>query len=86
MNFSFFFSIELVTMVVLGGLASTYGAVFGAILLTFLPEFLVVFEDYEMLIFGGILMSVMIFMPQGLFIGVGNKIKQLTKKSASSSE
>jgi len=85
-SFSFFFSIELVTMVVLGGLASTYGAVFGAILLTFLPEFLVVFEDYEMLIFGGILMSVMIFMPQGLFIGVGNKIKQLTKKSASSSE
>ncbi len=73
-SFGFFFSIELVTMVVLGGMASTYGAVFGAILLTFLPELLVVFEDYEMLIFGGILMGVMIFMPQGLFVGVAQKI------------
>ena len=73
-SFSFFFSIELVTMVVLGGMASTYGAVFGAILLTFLPELLVVFEDYEMLIFGGILMGVMIFMPQGLFVGIVQKI------------
>jgi len=69
-SFSFFFSIELVTMVVLGGMASTYGAVFGAILLTFLPELLVVFEDYEMLIFGAILMGVMIFIPQGLFVGL----------------
>lgn len=79
-SFSFFFSIELVTMVVLGGMASTYGAVFGAILLTFLPELLVVFEDYEMLIYGAILMMVMIFMPQGLFIGLGDKIKQLSLK------
>ncbi|HEY5791173.1 MAG TPA: branched-chain amino acid ABC transporter permease [Gammaproteobacteria bacterium] len=69
-SFSFFFSIELVTMVVLGGLGSTYGAVFGAVLLTFLPEILVVFEDYEVLIFGAILMSIMIFLPQGLFVGV----------------
>lgn len=75
-SFSFFFSIELVTMVVLGGMASTYGAVFGAILLTFLPELLVVFEDYEMLIYGGILMGVMIFMPQGLFVGLSQLIKR----------
>lgn len=79
-SFSFFFSIELVTMVVLGGLASTYGAIFGAILLTFLPEFLVIFEDYEMLIYGAVLMLVMIFMPQGLFIGASDKIKQLRIK------
>ncbi|MFK5984017.1 MAG: branched-chain amino acid ABC transporter permease [Pseudomonadota bacterium] len=78
-SFSFFFSIELVTMVVLGGMASTYGAVFGAILLTFLPELLVVFEDYEMLIFGGILMGVMIFMPQGLFVGLTQKMAELRK-------
>jgi len=79
-SFSFFFSIELVTMVVLGGMASTYGAVFGAILLTFLPELLVVFEDFEMLIYGAILMLVMIFMPQGLFFGLGTKILQLKEK------
>lgn len=81
-SFSFFFSIELVTMVVLGGMASTYGAVFGAILLTFLPELLVVFEDYEMLIYGAILMGVMIFMPQGLYVGLlQNKITHKTAGS-----
>lgn len=67
---NFFFSIELVTMVVLGGMASTYGAILGALVLTLLPELLVVFEDYEVLIFGAILMLIMIFMPQGLAGGL----------------
>ncbi len=69
-SFNFFFSIELVTMVVLGGLGSTFGAVFGAVVLTLLPELLVVFEDYEVLILGAILMTIMIFLPQGLFVGL----------------
>lgn len=78
-SFSFFFSIELVTMVVLGGMASTYGAILGAILLTFLPELLVVFEDYEVMIFGAILMLVMIFMPQGVFGGIQNLLRRLRR-------
>ncbi len=73
-SFSFFFSIELVTMVVLGGLASTFGAVFGAVILTFLPEFLVVFEDFQMLIYGAILMLIMIFLPRGLFVTMADRI------------
>jgi branched-chain amino acid transport system permease protein len=76
-SFSFFFSIELVTMVVLGGLASTYGAIFGAIVLTFLPELLVVFEDYEVMVFGAILMITMIFMPEGLYVALENKLSAL---------
>jgi branched-chain amino acid transport system permease protein len=69
-SFSFFVSIELVTMVVLGGMASTYGAVFGAVTLTLLKAGLVVFHDYEMVILGAILMVIMIFLPQGLFVGL----------------
>ncbi len=76
-SFSFFFSIELVTMVVLGGMASTFGAVFGAIILTLLPEVLVVFDDYEILIYGGILVSIMIFLPQGLFVGLSRLSRRL---------
>ncbi|MCG8425862.1 MAG: branched-chain amino acid ABC transporter permease, partial [Chromatiales bacterium] len=82
-SFSFFFSIELVTMVVLGGLASTFGAVFGAIVLTFLPELLVVFEDYEVMIFGAILMFTMIFLPQGVFVGLESSIKKLISRRKS---
>ncbi len=75
-SFSFFFSIELVTMVVLGGMASTFGAVFGAVILTFLPEFLAVFEDFQILIYGAILMAIMIFLPRGLFVTLADMIGQ----------
>ncbi|MDK9722137.1 MAG: branched-chain amino acid ABC transporter permease [Rhodospirillales bacterium] len=62
----FFKSIELVTMVVFGGMASTFGAIVGAAFLTMLPQVLTVFEDYEPVILGGIMMGTMIFMPKGL--------------------
>ncbi|MDZ7809326.1 MAG: branched-chain amino acid ABC transporter permease [Arhodomonas sp.] len=62
----FFHSIEFVTMVVLGGMASTYGALVGAVILTVLPQLLTGFDDLEMAVFGFILMAVMIFMPRGL--------------------
>lgn len=63
---SFFHSIELVTMVVVGGMASTYGAVVGAAILTMLPQLLSKFEGYEMITFGLILMLTVIFLPRGL--------------------
>jgi branched-chain amino acid transport system permease protein len=66
-NFAdFFHSIELVTMVVIGGMASVYGSLVGAILLTALPQALATFEGWETVVFGGILMGCMIFMPKGL--------------------
>jgi len=63
---SFFHSIELVTMVVVGGMASTYGAVLGAAILTMLPQLLSKFEGYEMITFGLILMLTVMFLPRGL--------------------
>jgi len=63
---SFFHSIELVTMVVVGGMASTYGAVLGAAILTTLPQLLTQFEGYEMIVFGLLLMLTVIFLPRGL--------------------
>jgi branched-chain amino acid transport system permease protein len=63
---TFIRSIEFVTMVVFGGMASTYGAVVGAAILTMLPQFLTVFKEYEMVVFGAVMMLTMIFMPKGL--------------------
>jgi branched-chain amino acid transport system permease protein len=62
-------SVKLVTMVVIGGMASIWGALLGASLLTLLPEVLHAFADYEMVVYGAILILVMIFMPQGLTRG-----------------
>ena len=66
-NFAdFFHSIELVTMVVVGGMASVFGSVVGAALLTLLPQLLVSFDGWETVVYGVILMSTMLFMPKGL--------------------
>jgi len=69
-SFGFMFSIKLVTMVVLGGMASIWGSLLGAGALTVLPEVLTVFHDFEVVIFGAILMVVMIFLPRGLVRGI----------------
>ena len=63
---SFFHSIELVTMVVFGGMASVFGAVAGAAVLTMLPQFLTLFKEYETVVFGAVMIGTMIFMPRGL--------------------
>lgn len=69
-SFDIMFSIKLVTMVVVGGMASIWGSLLGAGVLTVLPELLVVFHDFEAVIFGAILMVVMIFLPRGLVRGL----------------
>ncbi|MDH3242466.1 MAG: branched-chain amino acid ABC transporter permease [Alphaproteobacteria bacterium] len=67
----FIHSIQLVTMVVLGGMASVFGAVAGAAILTVLPQMLTVFHDYEQLVFGAVLIGTMIFMRRGLVPTIG---------------
>lgn len=71
----FLHSIELATMVVLGGMASTFGAVVGAALLTLLPQLLSGIEDFEMVVFGLILMLTLIFLPKGLVPTIAAKMK-----------
>ena len=70
----FFHSIELVTMVVIGGMASVYGSLIGAVLLTALPQALATFEGWETVAFGGILMVCMIFLPKGLVPTLASKL------------
>lgn len=70
-------SIEFVTMVVLGGMASTYGAVVGAAILTTLPQLLTRLHDYEHLAFGAVLIGVMIFMPRGLVPTLAARLRPL---------
>jgi branched-chain amino acid transport system permease protein len=62
----FLHSVELVTMVVLGGLGSVLGAIVGAAVLVTLPQVLTVFHEYEHLLLGLIIMGAMIFLRQGL--------------------
>lgn len=62
----FFTSIQFVTMVVFGGMASVFGSLIGAAVLTALPQFLTALHDYEHMVFGLLLMLTMIFLPRGI--------------------
>ena len=68
-SFGFNFSVELVTMVIIGGLGSIYGSFLGAAILTLLPEFLRVFHDFDIVIYGLLLIVMTMFMPGGLIGG-----------------
>jgi branched-chain amino acid transport system permease protein len=69
-SFSLMFSILLLMMVVVGGTGTLWGALLGAAVLTLLPEDLRGLEDFETLAYGAILMTVLLFMPQGILVGV----------------
>jgi branched-chain amino acid transport system permease protein len=69
-TFNFIASIRMVTMVVIGGMASVWGSLLGASMLTLLPEWLHAFSDFEMVVYGLILMVIMIFLPKGLTRGI----------------
>ena len=66
-KFGFMKSVEILVMVVLGGMGSMLGSVVSATVLTILPEALRAFSDYRMLAYSIVLILVMIFRPQGLF-------------------
>ncbi|RKY00919.1 branched-chain amino acid ABC transporter permease [Candidatus Poribacteria bacterium] len=65
-TFGLMLSIKLVTMVVIGGMSSIWGALLGTAVLTALPQFLTVFKEFEMAVYGAILIGTMIFSPKGI--------------------
>lgn len=65
-TFNFNRSIDILVIVVLGGLGSLTGSIIAAIVLTILPEVLRTFSEYRMLIYAIALIAVMLFRPKGL--------------------
>lgn len=65
-TFNFMRSIDILVIVVLGGLGSLTGSILAAIGLTVLPEALRGFSEYRMLLYSVALIAVMIFKPSGL--------------------
>lgn len=66
-GFDFTKSIEIVVMVILGGMGNTLGVILAAILLTLLPELLRPIAEYRMIIYSFLLIVLMLVRPQGLF-------------------
>ena len=77
-SFGFLVSVTLMAMVVIGGTGSTLGVVAAAIMLTLLPEAFRFINEYRLLIFGGLLMLVVRFAPDGL-AGLGRSIMRVAR-------
>jgi branched-chain amino acid transport system permease protein len=69
-SFTFLESTIILCIVVLGGMGSILGVVIGALVLILLPEYLRAFADYRMLAFGAVLVTMMLFRPQGIIADV----------------
>ncbi len=69
-SFTFLESAIILSIVVLGGMGSISGVIMGAFILILLPEYLRAFSDFRMLLFGALLVSMMVFRPQGIISNV----------------
>lgn len=78
-DFGFLKSVDILSMIVLGGLGSVPGAVIGAAVLSAAPEFLRFMSQYRMLVYGALLVFLMVFRPNGLLGGV-NFVDLLLRK------
>ncbi|MBP2639339.1 MAG: urea transporter, permease protein UrtC [Firmicutes bacterium] len=65
-TFGFQQSVLVLSMVIFGGLDSIPGAVLGAIILTIIPEKFRAFDDFRLMFYGIIIVSCLLYMPQGL--------------------
>ena len=65
-SFTLWESIIILCVVVLGGMGSVLGVILGALTLILLPEYLRVFSEYRLLVFGAVLVVMMVFRPGGI--------------------
>jgi len=65
-SFKFGVSVEMVTMVVIGGLGSMPGGIIGSLVVILLPEYLRFLADYRLVVYGILIISFMMFLPGGL--------------------
>ena len=74
-SFGIFVSVDFVIMVVVGGMGSIWGTLFGTGLITLLPEWIAALENYKDIVHGLILVLILLFMPHGLVTGIVEMVR-----------
>ena len=74
-SFNIFVSVDFVIMVVIGGMGSIWGTLFGTALITLLPEWIEALEAFKDVIHGLILVTILLFLPQGLVTGIVDAVR-----------
>ncbi|BBO76484.1 branched-chain amino acid ABC transporter permease [Desulfosarcina widdelii] len=65
-SFTLWESINILCVVVLGGMGSIVGVIVGAFILVLLPEYLRFLSEYRILVYGAVLVVMMVFRPGGI--------------------
>ena len=71
-TYDFYYSIQVVTMVIVGGMGSLWGSLFGAAVLTSISEALHIAKQYHIIAYGVFLCLVLVFLPEGILVGIHN--------------
>jgi branched-chain amino acid transport system permease protein len=66
-DFAFPISITVVAMMVVGGIGTIRGPILGALIMAALPELLRPLANFRLLFYGGLIVLMTRFQPQGLF-------------------
>ncbi len=74
-SFGFLVSVNLLIMIVIGGLGSPLGAIVGALFLVVIPELGREFEDVRLLLYGVVLIAAVVLFPEGL-AGAGRRMRR----------
>jgi branched-chain amino acid transport system permease protein len=65
-SFQLLISINVLVLIILGGMGSQWGVVVGALALVGLPELLREFGEFRYLVYGAVLVAMMLLRPEGL--------------------
>ena len=74
-SFGIFISVDFVIMVVVGGMGSIWGTLFGTAIITLLPEWIEALENFKDIVHGLILVLILLFLPQGLVTGIVDAVR-----------
>ena len=74
-SFGFVESVTVLSMVIVGGIGSIWGVTIAAALLSVMPQFFQVIDDYKLLVYGLLLFFAMRFLPDGLG-GLAKRVRQ----------
>jgi branched-chain amino acid transport system permease protein len=69
-SFNILISIQALAIIILGGMGSIPGVIVGGLFLVGIPGFLTEFEQYQLLIYGAVLIAIMLYRPEGLIPNV----------------
>jgi len=81
-SYDFYYSIQVVTMVIVGGMGSLWGSLLGAGVLTCISEALHIAKQYHIIAYGVFLCLVLVFLPEGVLMGITNFFVKNKDKAA----